>query len=301
MEERKKLDVLCKKIKRMIPSDKIRDDATEPFTNFLISLKEKGISVEEIESIRRAYNYFNHIVSFHIQNVASDKDESNENSNIDESNIDESNIDSIKVQKVSNPPKIPKSPLLEDGEKRESVKIEIENPVLSDEKMIQLLLSLYKLENKRMAIKDMKTISSSVLKSIPNLKLEWTNKRIAPEKLNTLVGRLGYQTEFAKLLNEIIPESDELLDATTKVLAIAQNEEAKANQNTNETMSSKNLADSDSATKGGTIESIKEQTRLAQKSIAEKRVEEIVETFPTSILEAQQKVIDEVIKLESIL
>jgi hypothetical protein len=270
MDEKIELNKLCQKIKRMIPSNKIRSDATEPFTKFLMSLKEKGVAVEEIESIKRAYNYFNHIVSFE-----PDKE------------TDESDVDEIS----------PKDPTPKQIKIDEAVIGD--EAVLSDEKMIQLLLSLYELENKRMAIADMKTIATTVLKSISKTKHDWIHKEIPKEKLNTLMGRLGYQAEIAKILNEIIPESDALLDATTNVLAIAQNEEAKAEQNIDETLPSKGAP----ATGGAfsALESIKEQTRAAQQSIAAKRVEGIVESLPKSILEAQEKVIEEVIKLESIL
>ena len=54
---------LCSEIKRLVPPNKPRDP-TGQFTTFMDNLKTQNIKTEDLDSIHRAYNYFNCLIEF---------------------------------------------------------------------------------------------------------------------------------------------------------------------------------------------------------------------------------------------
>lgn len=207
MDEKKELIDLCEKIKRMIPSTQIKEDATEPFTKFLMSLIMKGIDDSEVVCIKRAYNYFNHIMGTSNGSIPS-LEIPKESKNLDEKMPKEFPKEFPKKLPEKLPKELPKKSF---------------EPFTDDSK-IKLLLNLFKKNNERAAITDMKTTAETVLMKIPSLNLSWVKDPIIPKGMDTLLGRLNYQVDIATLLHKLIPsvESEEILDATTNVLAIAQ-------------------------------------------------------------------------------
>jgi hypothetical protein len=256
MDPRNELSLLCEKIKQHIPSNQIKPDATEPFTHFLQSLSEKGVSAHEIECVRRSYNYFNHILG-HV-NTPKEPNSIPKIPNF----VAERSAPEVKPQiKPEVKPEI-----------KPEIKPEVTEPVSewSDTEMLFLLIDLFKKEEQRKAITALKALSLHIVNTIPKLDLSWTDAPLKPKDPTTLLGRLNYQVEVAEEVDKKIPtdkikEFEKIKELIIEVMQLA-------------------------AQKGGDS-TIKEQLRKEQEERAQKKVEQIV---PDSIKSKQEEVIQKV-------
>jgi hypothetical protein len=188
---------LCKKIKGLIPSKHVEQDATEPYQSFLNDLVADNIDPHEVECIKRAHNYFNFILN------------SNDLVSLDsEYHAPGQNVSHAQGSRAPTPSVIPK--------------------LNTDEERLQLLIELYLAKDsfkdtQTKAILDMQTLSESIIQNIPKLDLTWTNLK-PPEDtvVNPLVDRFTFQVELAKELNTWVP-CQELIVETENTLFTTKN------------------------------------------------------------------------------
>jgi len=118
---------LCQEIASMVPSHKLPDTATPQFTQFIKDLREK-VKEHEINSIIRAYNYFNYLMG-----IGQEVDDTSGSNDLNDSNDSNDSIEDGAVSKKkrrSNEPNETKS------EPKD------EPPDTESEDLIQLLLNL---------------------------------------------------------------------------------------------------------------------------------------------------------------
>lgn len=179
---------LCKKIKGLIPSKHVEEDATDPYQEFLKNLEINNIDPHEIECIKRAHNYFNFILN------------SNELNSLDSGRRDP---DSGPISLAPN------------VESRASTPSVIPKPNTEEERL-QLLIELYLAkdafkEMKDKALSEMNSLSASI--TIPDSKL---SEDALIKAFDPFVEKLSAQVEKAKELNKYIP-CPSLIDAANEV------------------------------------------------------------------------------------
>lgn len=199
MASQMELTKLCKKIKGLIPSKHVEEDATDPYQSFLKDLVTNNIDPHEVECIKRAHNYFNFIL----------------NSN-DLVSLDSGRRDTV-ADSISRPNVGSSASNVESSASKPSVIPKLN----TDEERLQLLIELYLAkddfkEMKDKALLDMKNLSDSI--RIPDSKLSEDEliKAFGP-----FVAQLSGQVEKAKELNKYIP-CPSLIEATNEVLKEAK-------------------------------------------------------------------------------
>jgi len=200
MDSKKELNDLCKKIKDLIPSKHIEADATEQFQTFITNLQPM-VNEYEIECIIRGYNYFNHIL-VNDPDAGTSVRTSTVRSSVRTSGTD-AGTRSVRTSGTS------------------SGTDDLQGP-LSFEEQIQLLVQLYPIYTDMYGpINAMKTLADNVLTTIPAIDVSWIKGAKPTPKPDTIVGRVSYQLDMARKLNEEFVYCEELIKEAKNVLQTA--------------------------------------------------------------------------------
>jgi hypothetical protein len=209
MDPKKELNDLCKKIKDLIPSKHIEADATEQFETFISDLQSSGIKTYEIECIIRGYNYFNHIL------VNDPEAGTSSVSSSVRSSVRTSGTDTGSGSGTSSVPRSVRTSGTSSGTD------DPQGP-LSFEEQIQLLVQLYPIYTDMYGpINAMKTLADNVLTTIPAIDVSWIKGAKPTPKPDTIVGRVSYQLDMARKLNEEFVRCQKLIDEAKNVLQTA--------------------------------------------------------------------------------
>jgi len=206
MDSKKELNDLCKKIKDLIPSKHIEADATEQFQTFITNLQPM-VNEYEIECIIRGYNYFNHIL-VNDPDAGTSVRTSTVRSSVRTSGTD-AGTRSVRTSGTSS-----------------GTDTDDHQGPLSFEEQIQLLVQLYPIYTDMYGpINAMKTLADNVLTTIPAIDVSWIKGAKPTPKPDTIVGRVSYQLDMARKLNEEFVLCQKLIDEAKNVLDAAKNYE----------------------------------------------------------------------------